>query len=174
VGVENIDLDVCRTRGIQVGRTTGGNAVPVAEFAVGLMLAIGQDQLAQDPELANNAGRVARVEELDLAIAGWTATRSTEAVLEVLAQAGVPSGKIYTAKDIVEDPHYQARDMIVRQTTRDGDEIDVPGIVPKLLGTPGSIRSSAPHLGDDTDAVLRQLGLNDETILALRQQGVIA
>jgi len=139
-----------------------------------LMLAIGQDQLAQDPELANNAGRVARVEELDLAIAGWTATRSTEAVLEVLAQAGVPSGKIYTAKDIVEDPHYQARDMIVRQTTRDGDEIDVPGIVPKLLGTPGSIRSSAPHLGDDTDAVLRQLGLNDETILALRQQGVIA
>lgn len=139
-----------------------------------LMQAIGRDDLAADPALANNAGRVARVDELDAAIGGWTAQRTTQAVLEALSRAAVPSGKIYTAKDIVEDPHYQARDMILRQTTRDGYEIDVPGIVPKLMGTPGSIRSSAPHLGDDTDAVLREFGYSDETIQALRDKGAIA
>lgn len=139
-----------------------------------LMQAIGRDDLAADPALANNAGRVARVDELDAAIGAWTAQRTTQAVLETLSRAAVPSGKIYTAKDIVEDPHYQARDMILRQTTRDGYEIDVPGIVPKLMGTPGSIRSSAPHLGDDTDAVLREFGYSDETIQALRDTGAIA
>jgi formyl-CoA transferase len=139
-----------------------------------LMQAIGRDDLAADPALANNAGRVARVDELDAAIGDWTAQRTTQAVLETLSRAAVPSGKIYTAKDIVEDPHYQARDMILRQTTRDGYEIDVPGIVPKLMGTPGSIRSSAPHLGDDTDAVLREFGYSDETIQALRDTGAIA
>lgn len=139
-----------------------------------LMQAIGRDDLAADPALANNAGRVARVDELDAAIGAWTAQRTTQAVLEALSRAAVPSGKIYTAKDIVEDPHYQARDMILRQTTRDGYKIDVPGIVPKLMGTPGSIRSSAPHLGDDTDAVLREFGYSDETIQALRDKGAIA
>lgn len=139
-----------------------------------LMQAIGRDDLAADPALANNAGRVARVDELDAAIGAWTAQRTTQGVLEALSRAAVPSGKIYTAKDIVEDPHYQARDMILRQTTRDGYEIDVPGIVPKLMGTPGSIRSSAPHLGDDTDAVLREFGYSDETIQALRDKGAIA
>ncbi len=138
-----------------------------------LMQAIGRDDLAADPALANNAGRVARVEELDAAIGAWTAQRGTQAVLDALLHVGVPSGKIYTAKDIVEDPHYRARDMILRQTTRDGYEIDVPGIVPKLMGTPGSIRSSAPHLGDDTDAVLRQIGYSDEAIQALRDKGAI-
>ena len=89
-------------------------------------------------------------------------------------QARVPAGKVYTARDIAEDPHYRARDMILRQATRDGDEIDVPGIVPKLLGTPGAVRSSAPHLGDDTDAVLQELGLSPQDIAALRGKKVVA
>jgi formyl-CoA transferase len=139
-----------------------------------LMAAIGRDDLADDPALANNAGRVARVDELDQAIEAWSTQRSTQDVLSALTDARVPAGKIYTAQDIAEDPHYRARDMILRQPTRDGYEVDVPGIVPKLMGTPGSVRVSAPKLGDDTDDVLREFGVSATRIAELREKGVIA
>ena len=139
-----------------------------------LMQAVGRSDLGADPALADNAGRVARVAELDLAIEGWTQTRSVAEVLDILGQVRVPAGKVFSAKDIAEDPHFQARDMILRQATRDGYELDVPGIVPKLLGTPGSVRSSAPHLGDDTDAVMNELGFTVEDIAALRGRKVVA
>ena len=139
-----------------------------------LMQAIGRDDLGGDPALADNAGRVVRVEELDAAITAWTVSRSVDEVLAQLGEAGVPAGRVYTAKDIVEDPHYRARDMILKQKTRNGHELDVPGVVPKLLGTPGSIRSSAPNLGDDTDAVLGELEYTAQDIAALRQRKVVA
>ena len=139
-----------------------------------LMQAIGRDDLADDPALANNAGRVARVHELDGAIEAWTLQRPADEVLRVLGEAKVPAGRVYTAKDIVEDPHYQARDMILDQKTRDGHTVQVPGIVPKLLGTPGSVRSLAPKLGDDTDAVLNQIGYSTQDIAALRGRKVVA
>lgn len=139
-----------------------------------LMHAIGRPDLAEAPDLANNAGRVARVDEIDGAIGAWTAQRGVAEVLDVLGQARVPAGKVYTARDIAEDPHYRARDMILTQHTRDGYDVEVPGIVPKLMGTPGSIRSAAPHLGEDTDAVLREVGLTDEQIAALRSKGIVA
>ncbi|WP_341317570.1 CoA transferase [Paraburkholderia sp. IMGN_8] len=139
-----------------------------------LMAAIGREDLGSQSDLADNAGRVARVAELDLAIETWTVERTVATALEILTAAGVPAGKVYTAKDISEDPHYRERDMILRQVTRDGDAIDVPGIVPKLMGTPGSIRSSAPKLGDDTNEVLRQIGLSDQEISDLRAKGSVA
>ncbi|WP_375142913.1 CaiB/BaiF CoA transferase family protein [Aquincola tertiaricarbonis] len=139
-----------------------------------LMSAIGRDDLGQDPALADNAGRVRRVEELDAAIEAWTLQRGTAEALAVLAEARVPAGRAYTAKDIVEDPHYQARDMILKQATRDGYEVDVPGIVPKLMGTPGAVRSAAPRLGEDTDAVLAEAGYAPQDIAALRNRGVVA
>jgi formyl-CoA transferase len=139
-----------------------------------LMQAIGRDDLAADPALANNAGRVARVDELDAAIGAWTANRLVADVLAVLGEARVPAGKVYDAKDIAEDPHYRARDMILTQTTRDGYDLEVPGIVPKLLGTPGTVRSAAPRLGEDTDGVLRELGLSEQDVAALRSKGVVA
>ena len=139
-----------------------------------LMQAIGRPDLGNDPLLADNPGRVEHVEEIDRAIESWTRERLVAQVLEVLAQARVPAGRVYTAKDIVEDPHYRARDMILSQTTRDGHTLEVPGIVPKLMGTPGSIRSSAPRLGDDTDAVLHELGMDADRIAALRAQKVVA
>jgi len=139
-----------------------------------LMTAIGRDDLGNDPTLADNAGRVARVVELDAAIEAWTQSRTVADVLKVLGEAKVPAGRVYTAKDIAEDPHYRARDMILKQVTRDGHEIEVPGIVPKLSATPGSVRSSAPRLGDDTDAVLTELGLAAEAIAALRARNVVA
>jgi formyl-CoA transferase len=139
-----------------------------------LMETIGRADLGEAPDLVSNAGRTLRVAELDAAIAAWTQSRSIDAVLAALGAAHVPAGRVYTAKDIHEDPHYRARDMILSQTTRDGDCMDVPGIVPKLSATPGTVRSSAPHLGDDTDGVLQQMGLSTADISTLRQKGIIA
>jgi formyl-CoA transferase len=139
-----------------------------------LMEVIGRAELGSAPELQSNAGRAARVEEIDAAIGDWTLPRTIPEVLAALSEARVPAGRVYTAKDIHEDPHYRARDMILRQTTRDGREIDVPGIVPKLSLTPGSVRTSAPHLGDDTDSVLSELGLGAGEIAALREKGAVA
>jgi formyl-CoA transferase len=139
-----------------------------------LMETIGRSDLANAKDLASNAGRVARVAELDLAIEAWTQSRNVSEILEILGEARVPAGKVYTAQDIAEDPHFRARDMILRQIARDGYELDVPGIVPKLMGTPGTVRSSAPGLGDDTDAVLKEYGLSDSDIAALRGKGVVA
>ncbi|MFS2218118.1 CaiB/BaiF CoA transferase family protein [Telluria sp. Tellsp104] len=139
-----------------------------------LMQAIGRPDLGDATDLANNAGRVARVDEIDAAIGAWTAERTVADVLDVLGAAKVPAGKVYTAKDIAEDPHYRARDMILTQQTRDGYEVEVPGIVPKLMGTPGSVRSAAPRLGEDTDAVLREIGLSEDQIAALRARKVVA
>ena len=138
-----------------------------------LMDTIGRPDLGAAPDLADNAGRVARVEEIDTAIGAWSAQRTVQQVLDALGNARVPAGKVYTAKDIAEDPHYRARDMLLSQTTRDGYTVEVPGIVPKLSATPGTIRSSAPHLGDDTDAVLAEAGLSHEQIALLRSKGVI-
>ena len=139
-----------------------------------LMQTIGRDDLGAAPDLADNAGRVARADELDRAIEAWTLTQPVQHILESLGAAGVPAGKVYTAQDIAEDPHYRARDMILSQTTRDGYEVEVPGVVPKLLGTPGTVRSSAPGLGDDTDDVLRELGYSTQDIAALRGRKVVA
>ncbi|WP_278533646.1 CaiB/BaiF CoA transferase family protein [Delftia acidovorans] len=138
-----------------------------------LMATIGRQDLADDPQLADNAGRVARIAEIDAVIGGWTRSQSVQAVMDQLAAARVPAGKVYTAKDIAEDPHYRARDMILSQHTRDGDDIEVPGIVPKLSLTPGTVRTSAPHVGDDTDAVLAEAGLTAQQIALLRSKGVI-
>ncbi|MDQ2735533.1 MAG: CoA transferase, partial [Pseudomonadota bacterium] len=81
---------------------------------------------------------------------------------------------VYTARDIAEDPHYRARAMLLTQKTRDGHELEVPGIVPKLSATPGSLRSAAPRLGEDTDAVLASLGLGADDIRMLRERGIVA
>ncbi len=139
-----------------------------------LMMVIGRADLANDPALADNAGRVKRVAELDAAIGEWTAQRSVDEVMAALDSASVPGGKIYNVADIANDPHYQARGMIQRITLDDGDQVDVPGIVPKLSRTPGSHRRNAPELGQDTLEVMRRIGLNDEQIKALLEQGVVA
>jgi formyl-CoA transferase len=139
-----------------------------------LMAAIGRPDLAADPALANNAGRVERVDEIDGAIGAWTASRTVGAVLNVLEGAAVPAGRIYTVADIAADPHYAARGMLHEIRLGDGEPLTVPGIVPKLSRTPGAHRRNAPRLGQDTDAVLQELGLTQEQIAGLRSRGVIA
>jgi len=138
-----------------------------------LMTTIGRDDWARDPTLVGNAARVARVDEIDAAIGAWTCTRTVTAVLDALNAAQVPAGRLYTAKDIAEDPHYRARGMVERITSADGLSLDVPGIVPKLSATPGRITRRAPTLGEDTQAVLRELGITPEQEAGLRARGVL-
>lgn len=138
-----------------------------------LMSAIGRDDLGRDPELANNAGRVARIAEIDTAIGAWTKTRTVAEVLGVLDRAGVPAGRIYTVADIASDPHYAARGMLQQIRLDDGDLLTVPGVVPKLSRTPGGHRRNAPGIGQDTEAVMRELGLTEEQIAGLKDRGVI-
>lgn len=139
-----------------------------------LMATIGREDLGQDSELATNTGRVKRVEELDLAIGQWTAQLTVEEVLTALDAAAVPAGRIYTIQDIANDPHYLARGMLAEVEMSDGSRLKVPGMVPKLSRTPGLHRRNAPNLGQDTDAVLAELGITPEQIQAMRQKGIVA
>lgn len=138
-----------------------------------LMNAIGRPDLAEDPRLARNDGRVKFTDLLDGAISGWTTQHDLDHVLAVLEKAAVPSGRIYTAADIDADPHYRARDMIERHALPNGDDVEFPGVVPKLSGTPGRTRWLGPKLGEHTDEVLASIGFNAAAREELRAQGVI-
>jgi formyl-CoA transferase len=139
-----------------------------------LMAEIGRDDLAQDPALKDNTGRVARVAEIDGVIGQWTAQHTVDEVLAALDRASVPAGRIYTVADIAHDPHYQARGMLQAVHMDDGSDLMVPGIVPKLSRTPGGHRRNAPGIGQDSDAVLAGMGLSAAQIQALRDQGIVA
>ncbi len=139
-----------------------------------LMHAIGRDDLGQDPELSDNTGRVSRVNEIDQAISDWSAKLSVDDVLQILDSAEVPAGKIYNIADISQDPHYIARGMIEKLTLKDGSQLDVPGVVPKLSRTPGHRPKLAPELGEDTHATLKSIGISDEQIKILLDKGIVS
>lgn len=147
-----------------------GNSDPIF---VRLMHAIGRPDLAEREDLRQNDGRALQSQMLDDAISAWTASHSIEQVLSVLEQAEVPAGRIYSVADIVADPHYQARDMILDATLPGGAEVKMPGIVPKLSATPGQVNWQGPQLGQHTDSVLADLGLSDDAIRQLKQGGVV-
>jgi formyl-CoA transferase len=138
-----------------------------------LMQGIGRQDLADDPQLGSNEGRVQRVAEIDGAIADFTRVRKVEEVLGVLNAQRVPGARIYNARDMAEDPQYRARGMIRRITTREGDALDVPGIVPKLSLTPGDITRLAPHLGADTAEVLASIGIDAAGLAKLREKNIV-
>lgn len=138
-----------------------------------LMLAIGRDDLAADPQLKTNEGRVAHNAALDRAISQWTTTMAAADALGVLEAADVPCSRIYSVADIVADPHYLAREMIVDTALPDGTMVKMPGITPKLSETPGSVRWSGPSLGQHTSEVLGGLGISGEEIARLTSIGAI-
>jgi len=138
-----------------------------------LMGAIGRDDLANDAELADNAGRDARRSELYAAIDAWTSTHDEAELLGVLTTAEVPASRVYSIADIVADPQYLARQMIESATLPDGRPFKIPGIVPKLSETPGSTEWLGPALGEHTDAMLVRLGYSAIEIGALRDAGTI-
>jgi formyl-CoA transferase len=119
-----------------------------------LMAAVGRPDLADDPVLADNAGRVAQRERIDAAISAWTADRTPAQVAAELEAVSVPVGPIYAASDILGDPHYAARGMLVRHEVDvapgDRREVAFPGVVPKLEARPGSTRGVGPDLGEHT------------------------
>ncbi|KQQ24880.1 carnitine dehydratase [Methylobacterium sp. Leaf125] len=148
-----------------------GNSDPIFRR---LMQAIGRPDLADDPALRSNDGRSAQAAMLDAAIADWSGSRSIAEALATLEAAQVPAGRIYSVADIVADPHYQARDMILPTELPGGTAVKMPGIVPKLSETPGAVRWSGPALGAHTDAVLADLGYDAAAIAALRTTGAVA
>ena len=138
-----------------------------------LMKVIGREDLADDPSLADNAGRARRGEELDAAIGEWTAKYDADDVVGMLNAAQVPGGKIYSMADIARDAQYLARDMIRQVRHADGTPLKVPGIVPKLSATPGDIEWSGPELGEHTAAVLADQGYSASEIAGLKARRVI-
>ena len=138
-----------------------------------LMVLIGREDLANDVSLQDNAGRVARVQELDQAVGEWTAKHSVDEVLNALDGVSVPAGRIYTVADIAADPHYAAREMLQNIQLDDGSQLTIPGVVPKLSVTPGQHRSNAPALGQDTDAILKEMGLTAAQIEKLKASGIV-
>ena len=138
-----------------------------------LMQMIAREDLANDPKLARNAGRAEHADLIDAAISAYTAQHSLDDVLTAMNAAGVPAGKSYDAADIANDPHYQAREMILNATLADGSVVQVPGIVPKLSKTPGQITRSAPELGQHTTEILESLGISASQQADWKARGVI-
>ena len=138
-----------------------------------LMEMIDRADLANDPKLARNAGRAEHADLIDAAISAYTAQHSLDDVLTAMNAAGVPAGKSYDAADIANDPHYQARDMILKATLPDGSVVQVPGIVPKLSKTPGQITRAAPTLGQHTTEILESLGIGTSQQADWKARGLI-
>ena len=142
--------------------TADGSDVLIAGNAdsvfVRLCAAMGLPKLAGDPRFVDHSARGRNMEELDALIADWTRTQMTDALLELLSSHGVPAGRVYTPADMVTDPHYSARSMVVRAASRAGYDVPMPGVVPRFSRTPGGVADVGPELGEHTEMVLRELG----------------
>ncbi len=138
-----------------------------------LMTAIGRMDMANDPALANNAGRVPATQAIDDAIQSWCSTQTIDVALDVLKAAEVPVSKIYSVRDMMQDPQFLARQMFEEHTFKDGSTIKLPAVTPKLSETPGATRWMGPDLGEHTDEVLKTLGYTDQEIAEFRQAGIL-
>ncbi|AOM87545.1 CaiB/BaiF CoA transferase family protein [Acinetobacter baumannii] len=147
-----------------------GNSDPIFKR---LMHVIGREDLANRPEFEHNDGRAQQSDLLDAAIESWSRQHSIDEVLQQLEKAEVPSGRIYSVADMVNDPHFNARDMLLSTELPDGQVVKMPGIVPKLSETPGQVKWRGPELGEHTESVLKQYGYQAEEIENLRVSGVV-
>ncbi|MDQ5916329.1 MAG: hypothetical protein QG584_2223 [Pseudomonadota bacterium] len=138
-----------------------------------LLLAMGRQDLADDPTLADNAGRDARRDELYALIDAWVGSQTETEVLAALAAAEVPASRIYSVADMFADPQFLARGMLESVKLAVVRECRRPGVVPKLSETPGGMEWVGPALGEHTDVVLSGLGYDAAAIAALRQAGAI-
>lgn len=139
-----------------------------------LMVAINRPDVLENPLYETNDGRSQEAEYLDSVIGEWTKTLDIESALRILEENGIPAGSIFSVEDMFNDPHYQAREMIVDLEVEDLGKLKVPGIIPKLSKTPGQIRWAGPKLGEHTDEILKEkVGLTDEQIEKLKGLEVI-
>ncbi|MCK9908528.1 CoA transferase [Microbacteriaceae bacterium K1510] len=138
-----------------------------------LMTVIGRPDLADDPQLATNDDRVAHESLIDDAIAAWTVKLNAEDILSALDGAEVPCSSIYSVADIVRDPHFRARDMLLDAQLPDGSKVAMPGLAPKLSATPGEVAWVGPKLGEHTEEVLASAGYDRAEIAGLKQNGIV-
>jgi len=124
-----------------------------------LATAMGLPELAGDDRFATHTARGDHAHELDEAVADWTRTLPAEELLSTLSDHAVPAGRVYTAADMVADAHYEARDMVLRRTARAGFEVPMTGVVPRFSRTPGSVADVGPALGEHTEEIEQELGL---------------
>ena len=137
------------------------------------MRAIDRHDLADAPDLADNAGRDARRDELYGVIDRWAASLPLSEVEALLVRAEVPASRIYSAEDMFADPQFLAREMFLSARLPDGKPFRMPGIVPKLSDTPGGVEWTGPQLGEHNAEVLGELGYSAEDIAALKAGGAI-
>ena len=122
-----------------------------------LCAAMGQPELATDERYATHEARGDHEKELDALVGLWTITLPADELLERLTEHAVPSGRVYTAADVLADPHYAARAMVQQATARAGFELPMTGVVPRFSRTPGTIRDVGPTLGEHTAEVEAEL-----------------
>jgi formyl-CoA transferase len=137
------------------------------------MQAIGRHDLADDPALADNAGRDARRDEIYGVIDAWCAARDEKEVLATLEKAEVPASRVYSVADMFTDPQFLAREMIQKAHLPDGKEFRIPGVVPRLSETPGGTEWLGTELGAHTDELLTALGYDPERIARMRADGAV-
>ena len=136
--------------------------------------ALGHPEWAEDERYATHHARGENMEELDRMISEWTKERTGDEVLKIMAEAGVPAGKVFTAKDMIEDPHYAAREDVIAVEDPDIGEFPMQNVIPRLSETPGKVRWTGPKLGQHNDEVYEKvLGLGEEERDGLRKRGII-
>ena len=137
-------------------------------------LAIGRDDLATDPRLAQNDGRSRYVDEIDAAVSAWTERHPASEAIRLLEAAEVPTGPIYSAAEMVQDSHYQQREVFQDVTLPSGETLKLPTVAPKLDSTPGGLRWIGPPLGAHNTEVYRDwLGIPAAELERLSAEGVI-
>ncbi len=139
-----------------------------------LVTLMGHPELAADARFADHQARARHVAEIDAIVTVWTLARSSAEVLTRLHEEGVPAGLVYEPKDMLADPHFAARESLIRIPDEKYGEIVMQGVFPRLSATPGSVRRAGPPLGADTDDVLQELfDLEPTEIERLRSNHVI-
>jgi len=159
--------------------TSDGSSIIIAANADAVFRrlcdAMGRPELAPDERFATHRARGVNMATLDEMIAGWTATLSSPEALKELAAAGVPAGEIFTAKDMLNDEHYAARQMVLRRSNRNGVSVPMTGVVPKFSRTPGDVGSAGPALGEHTEQIVRHVaGIDQSTYDRLLASGIVA
>ena len=149
----------------------GGNGDSIY---VRLMTAIGREDLANDPRLAGNPGRVTHQKLIDGAIAAWADKLTSAEVIQIMEDADVPVGAIFSIADAFDDPHYQARGLFEHVAVPNQDQpLAIPAILPRLTRTPGSTEWPGGEVGSHTDELLQGLGLDAERIAYLKEHGIV-